>query len=668
MQLENGNLYCWQWDTKQRLIIEEIDENLDNYIYIGNPKDKVGLYRMEIYDESGVLYCDIPDEILQFAGTANIYLSEVSADKINTTAFWRFTIKEREKPMDYVFYPTEQITIQMIKDELEETKNKVSSETIQEEIHKYFVDNPVSEQELDPIATKAIEKHNTDGNAHNNILKNKVDKVVGKQLSTNDFNNDYKLKLDNSITYQEQELTEEQKEQARVNIGAMSQNVSIPSIEGLVTKAYVDEQLNNKVNKEDNKGLSTNDFTNTEKAKLAGIEDGAQVNVQADYAQNDPTAPDYIKNRTHWVEYENGVEILPETTITVVDGGYSFETSLNLALGNVYNVNWEGVDYKCECFEFNLDGIITYVLGNLGCAGLGDDTGEPFIIIRIVGIDGVSDNTSQASAPNDGDYTLSIQKCLETVHKIDEKYLPETTWDTLGIKKVEIFNETVSGFSSDITALGLIVEPAPFILEEGKEYEVVWDGVNYILTAIVGKNGAFYGGISIGNSAFSGGSMDSVPFYIWYNASGDRIYFTPLDLSNNDLDITMDTHSIIIKTDEIAPIDLEYIPSNVAKIETAKIGQTLIVKSVDENGKPTEWETINSIKIDAQLSSSGQAADAKVVGEALAEKQQKGDYALKSDIIKELPIVTDSDNGKFLRVVAGQWAAQTIPNAEEASF
>lgn len=173
MQLENGNLYCWQWDTKQRLIIEEIDENLNNYIYIGNLKDKVGLYKMEIYEEDGILICDIPDEILQFAGSAEIYLSEVEADKLTTTAFWRFTIREREKPMDYVFYPTEQITIQMIKDELEETKNKVSSETIQEEIHKYFIDNPVSEQELDPIATKAIEKHNVDSNAHTN-LKNSI--------------------------------------------------------------------------------------------------------------------------------------------------------------------------------------------------------------------------------------------------------------------------------------------------------------------------------------------------------------------------------------------------------------------------------------------------------------------------------------------------------------
>ena len=74
------------------------------------------------------------------------------------------------------------------------------------------------------------------------------------------------------------------------------------------------------------------------------------------------------------------------------------------------------------------------------------------------------------------------------------------------------------------------------------------------------------------------------------------------------------------------------------------------------------------LKFDTTLSISGQAADAKAVGEALAEKQPKGDYALKSDITKELPVVSTSDDGKFLRVVAGQWAAQTILNAEEVAF
>ena len=38
------------------------------------------------------------------------------------------------------------------------------------------------------------------------------------------------------------------------------------------------------------------------------------------------------------------------------------------------------------------------------------------------------------------------------------------------------------------------------------------------------------------------------------------------------------------------------------------------------------------------------------------------------DAAKELPAVTDSDNGKFLRVVNGTWAAVQIANANGGSF
>ena len=47
----------------------------------------------------------------------------------------------------------------------------------------------------------------------------------------------------------------------------------------LATESYVDTGLSNKVDKVTGKGLSTNDFTNTLKTKLTGIETGAQVNV-----------------------------------------------------------------------------------------------------------------------------------------------------------------------------------------------------------------------------------------------------------------------------------------------------------------------------------------------------------------------------------------------------
>lgn len=38
------------------------------------------------------------------------------------------------------------------------------------------------------------------------------------------------------------------------------------------------------------------------------------------------------------------------------------------------------------------------------------------------------------------------------------------------------------------------------------------------------------------------------------------------------------------------------------------------------------------------------------------------------DAAKELPAVTASDNGKFLRVVSGAWSAASIPNANGGSF
>ena len=57
------------------------------------------------------------------------------------------------------------------------------------------------------------------------------------------------------------------------------------------------ESWNNKVDPEEGKGLSENDFTDALKAKLEGIEAGAEVNVQPDWNQSVTTADDFIKNK-----------------------------------------------------------------------------------------------------------------------------------------------------------------------------------------------------------------------------------------------------------------------------------------------------------------------------------------------------------------------------------
>lgn len=70
---------------------------------------------------------------------------------------------------------------------------------------------------------------------------------------------------------------------------------------------------------------------------------------------------------------------------------------------------------------------------------------------------------------------------------------------------------------------------------------------------------------------------------------------------------------------------------------TASVGQALRVKTVDENGMPTEWETADvsetgTASIDPTLTKEGSAADAKAVGDALAEKALKTLYVEPTNV------------------------------------
>lgn len=72
---------------------------------------------------------------------------------------------------------------------------------------------------------------------------------------------------------------------------------STPSDTKYPSEKLVKTSLDGKVDKVSGKGLSTNDYTTTEKNKLAGIASGAEVNVQSDWNQTTTNADDYIKNK-----------------------------------------------------------------------------------------------------------------------------------------------------------------------------------------------------------------------------------------------------------------------------------------------------------------------------------------------------------------------------------
>ena len=99
-------------------------------------------------------------------------------------------------------------------------------------------------------------------------------------ISAVGFSNDYN-DLDNKPTIPAAQVNSDWN--ATSGVAEILNKPTIPSIAGLATVTYVDQQDALKVDKVAGKGLSTNDFTNTLKTKLDGIQAGAQVNVNADW-------------------------------------------------------------------------------------------------------------------------------------------------------------------------------------------------------------------------------------------------------------------------------------------------------------------------------------------------------------------------------------------------
>lgn len=104
------------------------------------------------------------------------------------------------------------------------------------------------------------------------------------------------------------------------------------------TDAEVDTLLAGKVDKVDGKGLSTEDFTAAEKSKLAGIAAGAEVNVQANWAQTSSSADDFIKNKpTLGAAASKGVDSTPTASSTnlVTSGGVATALAAKLNTADV---------------------------------------------------------------------------------------------------------------------------------------------------------------------------------------------------------------------------------------------------------------------------------------------------------------------------------------------
>ena len=195
-----------------------------------------------------------------------------------------------------------------------------------------------------------------------------------------------------------------------------------------------------------------NEFTRT-------IINGLKAYIQksrGNWNQNDETAVDYIKNRTHWSEVSL-VKILPETTVDIASNYKKISNNITLELGKTYNVIFNGKEYECIAW-FNGEAIL---IGNGSIYGGTDvasgnvgGNGEPF------SCDSYENGTFYLNVFASGTYTIKISGKDEVIHKIDKKYLPE-------ISSIKNILDGKAGGS--IRTIGAYDEIGEYAFAEGNE-------------------------------------------------------------------------------------------------------------------------------------------------------------------------------------------------------
>ena len=139
--------------------------------------------------------------------------------------------------------------------------------------------------------------------------------------------------------------------------------------------------------------------------------------AKSDWNQNDTTAADYVKNRPFYSGDPVETVIVEESTVAFEDGGgvyiAEWPESFEPIEGQTYTVKFDGTSYDCVCRV--VDGS-TIVIGNLSIAGVGDDSGEPFLIIN-------QGACLTATLDTSASHVISISKSDQEVKKIDSKYI-----------------------------------------------------------------------------------------------------------------------------------------------------------------------------------------------------------------------------------------------------
>lgn len=150
--------------------------------------------------------------------------------------------------------------------------------------------------------------------------------------------------------------------------------------------------------------------------------------VQPDYAQNDSQQPDFIKNRTHYVESVSTSSVWNQSGCSVGSGTTSpggYPATFNITTGNKYNVTIsQGSNSKTyEGLTAEYDSVFNGLALRKNWSdsmGISDTSTDALLLVV------QPSNVVLRSADIYGENcTVQVSEVTETIHKLDPKYLPD---------------------------------------------------------------------------------------------------------------------------------------------------------------------------------------------------------------------------------------------------
>lgn len=371
-----------------------------------------------------------------------------------------------------------------------------------------------------------------------------------------------------------------------------------------------------------------------------------------DWEQSDEDQPDYIKNRPFY----DATIALPKELITDVQDFVEYRLQPYVGKDFFdhladYTVRYNSVDYKFDTAKSitfsgaTFIGVGCHPIKTAACSPL-TSSDVPFAIFRAAASPSVVWDNEPAfiDIHNIIDGNKDIEIFHTNVKQLDRKYIPDnrfivtaTADNNSNPTADKTFTEIKAAYDAGRTVvMGTPAGLAPLseISDNGAAFRI-----NLSRGLGVGSFGEFYmypdNTIEMSDPVripFPSATEPSAPGTASVGASNN--YARADHVHPRELPECSDADAGKVLT-VAGNADVQWqLPSAGADVHLnitgATVGQIAKITAVDDSGKPTAWEAV--------------------------------------DMPNSLPSVTDEDNGKFMRVVSGVWAAATIANANGVSF